>query len=63
MRQSKTDLGPDEALWFAEKVGEREKEEEGEIAEGEDQVPDALNEPQTKPGQLVKQIGEVSYQD
>ncbi len=53
MRQCQTDLGPDEALWFAEEVGEREKEEEGEIAEGEDQVPDALNKTQTKPCQLV----------
>ena len=62
MRHSKTDLGPDEALWFAEEVGEREKEEEGEVAEGEDQVPDALS-PKPNPVSWFKQIGEVFHQD
>ncbi len=62
MRQRKTDLGPNEALWFAEEVGKREKEEEGEVAKGEDQIPDALN-PKPNPVSWLKKIEEIFHQD
>jgi hypothetical protein len=36
-------LRPDETLRLAEQIGEGQEEEESDVAEGEDEVPDALS--------------------